>query len=150
LPLPAECDIVIVIFWLRMGCGISPDMKILLLRLLETPAARLPVEPERPKSIEFWKGSPFPGLRAFLPASAPIFFGRGRETDAQAKRTANDSGTSAAEGNGSPNVAGGRPMQADHGGFLPKVRLTQTFRKRTLTLTIFEHLSCFYRFCKHA
>jgi hypothetical protein len=30
---------------------------------------------------ELWKGSPFPGLRAFMPDDAPIFFGRGRETD---------------------------------------------------------------------
>lgn len=29
-----------------------------------------------------WSGSPFPGLRAFTEADAPIFFGRGRETDA--------------------------------------------------------------------
>lgn len=28
-----------------------------------------------------WSGSPFPGLRAFTPADAPIFFGRRRETD---------------------------------------------------------------------
>jgi HEAT repeat protein len=28
-----------------------------------------------------WSGSPFPGLRAFTPSDAPIFFGRGRETD---------------------------------------------------------------------
>jgi hypothetical protein len=28
-----------------------------------------------------WKGSPFPGLRAFAPQDAPIFFGRGREID---------------------------------------------------------------------
>lgn len=28
-----------------------------------------------------WTGSPFPGLRAFTPADAPIFFGRDRETD---------------------------------------------------------------------
>jgi len=28
-----------------------------------------------------WDGSPFPGLRAFTTADAPIFFGRGRETD---------------------------------------------------------------------
>ncbi|NLF78373.1 MAG: SUMF1/EgtB/PvdO family nonheme iron enzyme [Chloroflexi bacterium] len=31
---------------------------------------------------ERWHGSPFPGLRAFGPDDAPIFFGRGRETDA--------------------------------------------------------------------
>src|SRR5262249_43462706 len=28
-----------------------------------------------------WVGSPFPGLRSFSEADAPIFFGRGRETD---------------------------------------------------------------------
>lgn len=28
-----------------------------------------------------WEGSPFPGLRAFTTADAPIFFGRGLETD---------------------------------------------------------------------
>ena len=28
-----------------------------------------------------WDGSPFPGLRSFTPQDAPIFFGRGRETD---------------------------------------------------------------------
>ena len=33
-----------------------------------------------------WEGSPFPGLRAFTPADAPIFFGRGIETDALIKR----------------------------------------------------------------
>lgn len=37
-------------------------------------AAPAPVPP-------LWKGSPFPGLRAFTPDDAPIFFGRGRETD---------------------------------------------------------------------
>nr|VFJ99257.1 MAG: AAA ATPase domain-containing protein [Candidatus Kentron sp. LFY] len=31
--------------------------------------------------LEYWEGSPFPGLRAFTPDDAPIFFGRGRETD---------------------------------------------------------------------
>ena len=35
---------------------------------------------------ELWKGSPFPGLRAFGPGDAPIFFGRGRETDDLVKR----------------------------------------------------------------
>jgi formylglycine-generating enzyme required for sulfatase activity len=33
-----------------------------------------------------WQGSPFPGLRAFTPEDAPIFFGRGRETDALVQR----------------------------------------------------------------
>ena len=35
-----------------------------------------------------WPGSPFPGLRAFTPDDAPIFFGRGRETDALVRRLA--------------------------------------------------------------
>ena len=30
---------------------------------------------------DHWQGSPFPGLKAFMPAQAPIFFGRGAETD---------------------------------------------------------------------
>lgn len=32
-------------------------------------------------TAQLWEGSPFPGLRAFTEADAPIFFGRGRETD---------------------------------------------------------------------
>jgi formylglycine-generating enzyme required for sulfatase activity len=37
-------------------------------------------EPQSSQAL--WPGSPFPGLRAFTPDDAPIFFGRGRETDA--------------------------------------------------------------------
>ncbi len=33
-----------------------------------------------------WQGSPFPGLRAFTPDDATIFFGRGRETDDLVRR----------------------------------------------------------------
>ncbi len=32
-------------------------------------------------TAQLWEGSPFPGLRAFTEEDAPIFFGRGRETD---------------------------------------------------------------------
>jgi hypothetical protein len=35
--------------------------------------------PKSPPAL--WQGSPFPGLRAFTPLDAPVFFGRGRETD---------------------------------------------------------------------
>jgi hypothetical protein len=35
-----------------------------------------------------WEGSPFPGLRPFAEQDAPIFFGRGRETDALVKQVA--------------------------------------------------------------
>ena len=37
--------------------------------------------PATASSSPSWSGSPFPGLRAFTPADAPIFFGRDRETD---------------------------------------------------------------------
>ncbi len=48
-------------------------------RILAEPVrADAPPTPEPP----LWEGSPFPGLRAFTPDDAPIFFGRGRETDA--------------------------------------------------------------------
>lgn len=33
-------------------------------------------------SAVLWEGSPFPGLRSFTPLDAPIYFGRGAETDA--------------------------------------------------------------------
>jgi hypothetical protein len=45
-------------------------------------AAVQPVTPALPAAAPpLWPGSPFPGLHAFTPADAPIFFGRGRETD---------------------------------------------------------------------
>jgi hypothetical protein len=43
-----------------------------------------PPAPEPP----LWHGSPFPGLRSFGAADAPIFFGRGRETDGLVARLA--------------------------------------------------------------
>ncbi|MCP5306039.1 MAG: SUMF1/EgtB/PvdO family nonheme iron enzyme [Chromatiaceae bacterium] len=39
-------------------------------------------------ALPLWKGSPFPGLRAFTANDAPIFFGRGRETDGLVARLA--------------------------------------------------------------
>lgn len=40
-------------------------------------APPVPAVPDSP----LWSDSPFPGLRAFTPDDAPIFFGRGQETD---------------------------------------------------------------------
>lgn len=60
-------------------------LETLVLRLLEEPEA-LPKQVEPAKPVEIWQGSPFSGLRAFTPADAPIFFGRGRETDALVKQ----------------------------------------------------------------
>ena len=53
--------------------------------LEEESAAPVRESEEVPKRPE-WKGSPFPGLRAFTPDDAPIFFGRDQETDALLKR----------------------------------------------------------------
>ncbi|MBI5957295.1 MAG: ATP-binding protein, partial [Chloroflexi bacterium] len=59
-------------------------LKSLIKRLLdETPPAGAVAKRE---AAQLWKGSPFPGLRAFTSADAPIFFGRGAETDALLQR----------------------------------------------------------------
>src|SRR5262249_44708495 len=57
-------------------------------RLAEEPAATgsAPVAAEAVAPL--WQGSPFPGFRAFTSADAPIFFGRGRETDELVARLA--------------------------------------------------------------
>jgi formylglycine-generating enzyme required for sulfatase activity len=52
----------------------------------ETPSEAPP--PERTHEPPLWEGSPFPGLRAFTEADAPIYFGRGRETDGLIRRLA--------------------------------------------------------------
>lgn len=44
--------------------------------------------PAATPAAPLWPGSPFPGLRAFTPADAPIFCGRGRETDQLVRRFA--------------------------------------------------------------
>lgn len=43
---------------------------------------------ESPRGAPLWEGSPFPGLRAFGEDDAPIYFGRGRETDGLIRRLA--------------------------------------------------------------
>ncbi|MGB1287796.1 MAG: hypothetical protein ACPG7F_14750, partial [Aggregatilineales bacterium] len=46
-------------------------------------ASKTPVQ----KAVQkLWKDSPFPGLRPFHPVDAPIFFGRGQETDKLTER----------------------------------------------------------------
>lgn len=55
---------------------------IIRLRLEGRAAPARPPESTAPATAPpLWKGAPFPGLRAFTPDDAPIFFGRGRETD---------------------------------------------------------------------
>jgi Domain of unknown function (DUF4062) len=54
-------------------------LKELIEELLNKPIAA--DTPPASHALELWPGSPFPGLRAFTDKDAPIFFGRGRETD---------------------------------------------------------------------
>jgi energy-coupling factor transporter ATP-binding protein EcfA2 len=58
-------------------------MKSLVARILESPAKTKAktTSAKKAKKTELWKGSPFPGLRAFKEEDAPIYFGRGREVD---------------------------------------------------------------------
>jgi formylglycine-generating enzyme required for sulfatase activity len=58
---------------------LEEHLKIRIFHLLESrqPKSENLAQPKAP----LWQGSPFPGLRAFTPKDAPIFFGRGPETD---------------------------------------------------------------------
>jgi energy-coupling factor transporter ATP-binding protein EcfA2 len=51
-------------------------------KLLESlPATNASQTAGKPVTAPRWTGSPYPGLEAFTPAQAPIYFGRGREVD---------------------------------------------------------------------
>lgn len=52
---------------------LTTDLREVLHRLVVGPAGK--------DTGPRWQGSPFPGLRSFTPKDAPIYFGRGRETD---------------------------------------------------------------------
>lgn len=61
--------------------------------------------------LDIWQGSPFPGLRAFTPRDAPIFFGRGHETDELVRRLSDSLGNSflavvGASGSGKSSLVG--------------------------------------------
>ena len=65
---------------------LNQHMRAVIGRLLERP----PKTGEGPRALDpvppFWSGAPFPGLRAYTPDDARIFFGRGRETDDLVRR----------------------------------------------------------------
>jgi len=63
-----------------------------------------------------WDGSPFPGLRAFTEADAPIFFGRGQETSDLVSRVEDSRFTAvvAASGSGKSSLAAA--------GLIPRLR----------------------------
>jgi hypothetical protein len=63
--------------------ALDRHLRDIVAKRLESLPASAPVSP-----LPLWQGSPFPGLRAFTPADAPIFFGRGGFTDALIRRLA--------------------------------------------------------------
>ncbi|MBV1856621.1 nSTAND1 domain-containing NTPase [Catellatospora tritici] len=84
------------------------DLKTVVQRAL-TGEAGQPAAPSSPAAgAPRWQGSPFPGLRAFTPHDAPIYFGRGRETDALAERVASSSFVAVvgASGSGKSSLVG--------------------------------------------
>ncbi len=85
----------------------------LVKRILERPAAvdqaqDTDAAPGILTTSKVWEGSPFPGLRAFTDADAPIFFGRGHEIDALVKRlqTARFVGVVGVSGSGKSSLVG--------------------------------------------
>lgn len=65
-------------------------LKELVKRLLDESERHVKQPPPKPADpLPLWEGSPFPGLRAFTPTDAPIFFGRGAEADSLVKRLSN-------------------------------------------------------------
>ena len=74
------------------GRDLALHLRSLIRALLqERPAAATRSSPSTPPAPPLWPGSPFPGLRAFTPADAKIFCGRGRETDQLVRRLADGS-----------------------------------------------------------
>jgi HEAT repeat protein len=70
-----------------------------------------------------WEGSPFPGLRAFTPRDAPIYFGRGREVDELLARLATSRflAVVGASGSGKSSLVGAGLLPRLAGGALPDV-----------------------------
>lgn len=57
-------------------------LKSLLMRMLSDPLPQKHEQVDQDIVVrEIWEGSPFPGLRSYNEKEAPIFFGRGLETD---------------------------------------------------------------------
>lgn len=90
-------------------------LKSIIERLIRSPRSTAnsaqPVPPA-------WPTSPFPGLRAFKPDDAPIFFGRARETDALVKRVEENPVVAivGASGSGKSSLVGA--------GLIPRLLLT--------------------------
>lgn len=70
--------------------------------------SEVPAVPQADIVAPLWNGSPFPGLRSLTPRDEPIFFGRGRETDALVKRVSSASFVAVigASGSGKSSLVG--------------------------------------------
>lgn len=74
---------------------LESHLRTVIRRLVQTspvappPASRASAQVEAGAPKPVWQGSPFPGLKAFTEADAPIFFGRGRESDDLLKQVRN-------------------------------------------------------------
>jgi formylglycine-generating enzyme required for sulfatase activity/energy-coupling factor transporter ATP-binding protein EcfA2 len=68
---------------------LKSDLRAVIFGRLDAHAlADVSDSPSPAQRVPLWVGSPFPGLRAFTPKDAPIFLGRGRETDELVTRLA--------------------------------------------------------------
>ncbi|MGV9365634.1 nSTAND1 domain-containing NTPase [Amycolatopsis sp. NPDC003731] len=94
------------------------DVKALARRLVQQPVAPVDAVP-----APLWQGSPFPGLRAFTPHDAPIYFGRGRETDELLARLAESRflAVVGASGSGKSSLVGAGLLPRLAAGALPGV-----------------------------
>ena len=91
-------------------------LKSIIERLIRSPSRH---QYSAPQTIPLaWPISPFPGLRAFKPADAPIFFGRERETDTLVKRVEENAVVAVvgASGSGKSSLVGA--------GLIPRLLLT--------------------------
>ncbi len=96
---------------------IENDLKMLITQVLESPENDPPQEAPATQTLpSIWQGSPFPGLRAFTADDEPIFFGRGRETDALVSRVKENRfvGVVGASGSGKSSLVGA--------GLIPRMR----------------------------
>ncbi|UCF90766.1 MAG: SUMF1/EgtB/PvdO family nonheme iron enzyme [Desulfobacterales bacterium] len=67
-------------------------LKSVIKKIIESPSSTAkPLTGAFQHSPSVWPGSPFPGLRPFTDKDAPIFFGRGRETDGLIRKLADPS-----------------------------------------------------------
>jgi formylglycine-generating enzyme required for sulfatase activity/energy-coupling factor transporter ATP-binding protein EcfA2 len=85
---------------------LESHIMLLILRILETNAVQEMSKNSTP--VTLWQGSPFPGLRAFTTADAPIFFGRERDLEALLKRLASQKALliAGASGSGKSSLVG--------------------------------------------